>query len=218
MRVLFVKKVRLGITFLFLFQLIIAVIGMVMIERMIPSQDKELKTIIEQQSSLQHLLAKSYTKSNFAETLQSENPPLALFELSLDKEWSDEQRLLLPKVREALMASSEVAPEDIRRTLQNLLKLQNERLTRKLDDLRLKGLAGSWTLAILTLLGRLGLYRFYVALRDRLLNPTQEIVLGLRDYQRGNRQRRFRSALKEGELHESIYILNDILDERPARH
>lgn len=216
MRAGFPKKFRLGIVLIFIAMLVLTTAAMIMIERMIPLHDKELLQIVEQQTVLHDLSAGSRL-SQTSTPYERESLNKALLQLAQADAWSVQQQALIPRVQEAFSESSSVEANELAEVLQNLVNLQSNRLNEKLESMRLKGLAGSWTVGLLSLFTMVGLYRFYVRTRDSVLAPTQEIVQGLHDFHQGNRQRRFRSHLHGGEFHESLSILNDILDERSTR-
>lgn len=210
----FERSFRVGIIALFLFNLLSSATSMTMIEKMIPSHDPEYEALRNQQNALVTLLM---SRLNSESGEKGKDQEAALLILQDQEKWDERQRDLLGVVRRRVMNTPELpVPDDNEFFLaaQTLTKLQKERLDRKIESFRKRGLASSWVVACMSLLSLVALFLFHARIKESLVNPAAELVRGLQDWWQGNRQRRMRCPKVGSEIYESSVILNDILDNK----
>jgi len=208
----FERSFRLGIVSLFILIVVTTTTAMTMIEEMVPTSDSKIRHLLHQQEVIVELMLKEgaprLKPSEFDEKLAGSN--LALFD---SRDWALEQEPHLALIRDYVSnPDNQLDPAIVQQSFQSLIDIQNQRINRELSDLRTMGLAGSWSVGILSFMTLAVLYVFQSRVRVSFLNPVTELVLGLRNWASGNRQRRLQSAEATPEIQESFSTINDLCD------
>lgn len=190
--------------------------AMIMIEKMVPVSNSELVGLLVQQKALTTLLLRDLgPRIDRGEAPESsEAAKLIIID---SKGWSPEQEAAVSLIREHIDNTVTQADSGFQNAMRSLIEIQNRRIERKIGDLRTMGLAGSWSVGILSLLTLAILYFFQQRFKILILNPVAELVRGLQDWTNGNRQRRLRNTDASWEVQESLRGINDLLDENTSR-
>lgn len=202
------KRFRSGVTGLLIFNILTALVAMVMIERLIPTQKSERLVLERQMNALVTL----YFDSDLAQGAPAFDR--SLFTLLDEKAWGKSQEIDLKSVRSYLESPELLGAEERRATFRRLIKAQENRIRAANESQRLLGLSASWSIAILSFLS-LGYILFFRNRMERVLvEPLGEFIHGLKDWKSGNRLRRLVKANADREVSEAIDSVNEILDQR----
>lgn len=211
----FERFFRAGVLILFVINVLVTLASMSLIERMIPTHDSNFRLIMAQRKALQTLLAARMDPAAFPR--ESEALESAILLLQDQKAWSKEQQEHLDRIRLQVLAlkdTNTVPIEDFFRSWKALSDLQRLREEQKLESFRNAGLAGSWVVGAMSLVSLLALFIFQLRAKRLIVLPAAELVRGLNDWWSGNRQRRMRCPKSASEIHDSVRIVNDILDDQ----
>lgn len=210
MRLKFEKTFRTGLIIFFILNVVTTTTSMVIVEKMIPLHDAEFNRLLAQHDALLGLMFGP--ESDAPEALKETQEARLI--LNDDASWSDEQKAAIFHIRSSLATKDLTAVDqpEIQRHYRTAIEAQNLRIRKKLESFRTMGLAGSWSIGILSLLILLAIYAIQRRMTTVILQPLAEIVHGVQDWVKGNRQRRLRSSRTVAEIHEGVTIINEILD------
>lgn len=206
----FEKSFRTGIIVLLALNILTTVTSMVIIEKTVPMHDEEFNRLIAQQEALMILLLGHDPNEMGASELAQKTR----FILNDETSWSDDQKPLILSIKDSLTERdlSSIAEAKSHRYYKKAIEMQKERLRKKLEGFQTTGLAGSWSVGLLSLVSLLFLYVFQHKTARSTLTPFAEILQGIKDWAGGNHQRRLRGLRAEPEVFEAVTSLNDILD------
>ena len=210
MRLRFERTFRTGLIIFFMLNVVTTATSMAIVEKMIPLHDDEFNRLLDQQDVLLRLLFGPESES--PESLKATQQ--ARLVLNDDASWSGEQKPAIFYIRSTLATLGATAADqpEVKRQYRIAIELQKGRIKKKLESFRTMGLAGSWSIGILSLLILFVIYAFQRRMTTAILLPLAEIIHGVQDWVKGNRQRRLRCSRAVPEIYEGVTIINEILD------
>lgn len=210
MHLKFEKTFRTGLIIFFMLNVVTTVTSMAIVEKMIPLHDDEFNRLLAQQDVLLSLMFGP--ESDTPESLQATQEARLI--LNDEASWSDEQKPAIFQIRSSLSMKDLTAVDqpEIQRQYRTAIELQKRRIKKKLESFRTMGLAGSWSIGILSLIILLVIYAIQRRMTTAILQPLAEIIHGVQDWVKGNRQRRLRCSRTVPEIYEGVTIINEILD------
>lgn len=209
------KRFRLAIAIFFILNVVTTATAMIMIEKMIADRNSE-RSLLENQMNALAALGMEFEALGEA-TTRNEELKQASFVILDNKGWSTVQESDLTLIRTAFLPGTITSREDLKFAFKRLLNLQNQRLTKSNQSLKAMGLAGSWTVGILSIFSLTYLFLASRKIRREIVDPLAEIVHGMGDWLNGNRQRRLNPNMADSAVHESINQINEVLDKDGQR-
>ena len=210
MHLKFERTFRTGLVIFFMLNVVTTATSMAIVEKMIPLHDDEFNRLLTQQDVLLRLMFGP--EADTPESLKATQE--ARLVLNDDSSWSDEQKSAIFHIRSSLATDNLTVADqsEVRRQYRTAIELQKDRIKKKLESFRTMGLAGSWSIGILSLLILFVIYAFQRRMTTAILQPLAEIIHGVQDWVKGNRQRRLRCSRAVPEIYEGVTIINEILD------